>query len=312
MNNCPSAPKEDANKPRYARYYPSKNYEIAQSSLVYRLSELVFGSLLAAYVLGFISFSANILLEPASSFVLWSLPFILTYFFISGTFAYITATLYVRYHAGILTMPTSSVERSRFDLSIALLQAVFFGFSMLFPRFSYIFVSAVLLLAAWRQRKELSYLIVHYTNELLESESQPSPLSVGPERIQKDELGKNIETTIEGSELYGWSPVSIKHYRGIKLLVVLGLILCLLPEITSAASSNIDIILDMSMSLRWTYAIASLILFVMVLRGSLRTMEEGVGYIHKENFKNIDVAYDELERKLSELPNTGNEIEHKS
>lgn len=70
--------------PGTAIQYPSKAYQSACGSYTYRLSELIFGSLLAAYILGFVSFAAN------SGFFQ-----ILQALIISVTFCYLTAAYYV-------------------------------------------------------------------------------------------------------------------------------------------------------------------------------------------------------------------------
>src|SRR5947208_5091663 len=115
----------------------------------------MFGSLLASYVLGFIGFSAPRAADAFKSESLQILyPEVLTYLFISVAFAYITAGLYISYHAGILTMPHLPFSNLRWDFMVALLQAILFGLSMLLPLWLPIWVSCVLFAALARQRRE--------------------------------------------------------------------------------------------------------------------------------------------------------------
>lgn len=139
--------------------YPSEAYSDAINSPVYRLSELMFGSLLAAYVLGFLSFasatadSTNDIIRNWGQFnqtvelILVRAP----YLFISITFAYITAGAYVTYHGGILTMPFMQLEKLSIDFRLALSQAVFFGLSMLYPMLFPSWLGITLLISAYRQ-----------------------------------------------------------------------------------------------------------------------------------------------------------------
>src|SRR6266508_334298 len=84
--------------------YPSASYDAATHAHAYRLSELIFGSLLAAYILGFVSFGTTIVgqigeLKPlAQAFSSVKLLQLLNYLMISGTFYYLTAAYYVTYY----------------------------------------------------------------------------------------------------------------------------------------------------------------------------------------------------------------------
>src|SRR2546421_2366253 len=94
---------------------PSKNYEQVRLSLVYRLSELTLGSLLAAYSLGFVAAIAAHWTELFTEGVGGAMLLITQYASISLTFAYVTTSFYLTYHAGILTMPQLPLERLGFD-----------------------------------------------------------------------------------------------------------------------------------------------------------------------------------------------------
>src|SRR5437868_7048229 len=112
---------------------PSEAYREAISSLVYRLSELMFGSLLAAYSLGFVA-SIGAHGSQLSAAGRWgtglrNLQYIcisITFTCISITFAYLTTSFYLTYHKGILTMPQLPLERLGKDFAIAFFQAVIF------------------------------------------------------------------------------------------------------------------------------------------------------------------------------------------
>lgn len=100
--------------------YPSEAYKLFRDAYTYRVSELIFGSLLASYILGFVSFAAKS-----------NLPQILQSLLISVTFCYLTAAYYVTYHNTILTMPHFYSRGLRFDFFIAITQAILFGLSMI-------------------------------------------------------------------------------------------------------------------------------------------------------------------------------------
>lgn len=135
---------------------PSVAYHQAFESPVYRLSELMFGSLLAAYVLGFIGFAA-VYSTPSSEPITDILQLIVNrapFFFISITFAYVTAGFYVTYHAGILTMHHMPLENLSYDFALALSQALLFGISMLHPLGFPVLLAVALTLAVLRQWQE--------------------------------------------------------------------------------------------------------------------------------------------------------------
>lgn len=133
---------------------PSEAYEQATDSPVYRLSELMFGSLLASYVLGFIGFlAAQIGIRPP--YERWDI-FLMAvkYTSISVAYAYLTASFYLSYIAGILTMHHMPLKRLGYDFILALAQAVLFGYSMLYPRVFPIHLTIILSVAILRQYME--------------------------------------------------------------------------------------------------------------------------------------------------------------
>ena len=106
---------------------------------------------MAAYVLGFInSIQAGPVVVPDGAGILKDLPFL----FISVTFAYATAVLYVNYHAALLTMPTMPLERLQWDFGLALFEAVAFGVSIRYPGLFTGALGLTFLVASWRQSTE--------------------------------------------------------------------------------------------------------------------------------------------------------------
>ena len=174
---------------------PSEAYQQAFASPVYRLSELMFGSLLAAYVLGFIGFAAGYSTPAVSSVageptLIWNLVlFRAPYLFISIAFAYVTAGFYVSYHAGILTMHHMPLENLRFDFALALSQALLFGVSMLHPLLFPALLGFTLILAVLRQRQEHRALV-----ESVAVQRHPFPAGGDP-RMRKSASRDSIRKT---------------------------------------------------------------------------------------------------------------------
>jgi hypothetical protein len=202
---------------------PSESYDQAIDSPVYRLSELMFGNLLAAYVLGFINFIANHSLNPNSNglwdIVLWLLP-IAKYTSISIAFAYITASLYVTYHAGILTMHHMPLARLGFDFLVALAQAILFGFSMFFPRVFPIFLGVILIAAIYRQSREHKRLVQRFRRRY----EKPQPPEGRGDITEKQEFrnfhAMFIKHLVKYPELSGWEPVGSHLKASVALLIV--------------------------------------------------------------------------------------------
>lgn len=195
---------------------PSKNYETAKGTLVYRLSELVFGSLLAAYILGFTTFAAQTITQtnatPLIDFfqstadskwltVLTGLD-VVRFAAISTTYAYLTAAFYFRYHIVILTMPTAAVERSALDFTIAVSQGILFGISMVVPHLHFLCVAIMLGVAIFRQDTEFRELAEEFAEQVRGKivPTTPTPMSSVQIAKSKKKLGdavKNIITTSE-------------------------------------------------------------------------------------------------------------------
>lgn len=208
---------------------PAQSYNEAKGDLVYRLSELMFGSLLAAYVLGFVGFTAY--LNPSSLNLLLVLPQLVTYLFISTTFAYLTAATYLSYHSDILTLPTMPLNRMRYDFIIAVLQGILFGLSMLFPLYFPLFFSIGLWISILRKSIEFMSLN-RVLIEMIQIETiKKGQTSQGIPRYQvkNDKHFKKIATKVirsfsEGSAestVKNWLPVSkgVKFWTGVLTLI---------------------------------------------------------------------------------------------
>lgn len=185
---------------------PSKAYEEAKTSPVYRLSELMFGSLLASYVLGFIGFFATHGPELIKHFTIEELATTLSYLFISFSFAYLTAGFYLSYNAGILTMPTMPLENLRFDFLLALSQAIAFGFSMLFPTSLLFCLGLTWLFALVRQHTEYKRLAAKFQTEYgnrIQDERRADVLAA--EKKARREFARTLDNLLKGySKLSGW------------------------------------------------------------------------------------------------------------
>lgn len=206
---------------------PSVAYQKNLTSYTYRLSELVFGSLLASYILGFFGFGIGLVggtsewayyQELFSSLKLLKLG---NYLIISGTFAYLTAAYYVTYHNSILTMPQIASHKLRTDFGIALLQAVLFGLSMLQPDGFLFFVGISLLRVFWRQWDVFK--------ELSEMFQRAAPQAGGHQIDHKVEQKRTREILLSvnknprySSCLDGWLPVGGGKFTFAVVLILLG------------------------------------------------------------------------------------------
>ncbi|MBV9826812.1 MAG: hypothetical protein JO001_14220 [Alphaproteobacteria bacterium] len=151
----------------------------------YRLSEAVFGSLLASYVLGFVGFVA-VYIQPPKRFVVTSVKdgvfeiaektpelatisqvqwypegvLTLNYLCISAIFSMFTALLYFNYHATNMHL-TSDQRTSAYDFFISVLIGVGFGFSMIVPLSLMFCIALLTVFALWRKSKVLRPVWLH-------------------------------------------------------------------------------------------------------------------------------------------------------
>jgi len=203
----------------YDRTKPSVAYRQSIESPVYRLSESMFGSLLASYVVGFIGLIAAQLAGP-NSIMRILLPSI-QYASISVAFAYLTASLYLSYHGGILTMHLP-LSRLGFDFFLSLAQPFVFGFSMLFPGCFLVLLGLLLLAVSYRQYKGHRELAKSFYRRICERQS-----SIDEETTREDgrddafrEGFANLLKQKKYNALSGWKPVN-------KWVVILSIICCI-------------------------------------------------------------------------------------
>ncbi len=141
--------------PQTENLLPSEAYREATSSLVYRLSELMFGSLLAAYILGFVGAIAAAQGLQLSLHGPLGVGLLATqYICVSIMFTYLTTSFYLTYHVGILTLPKLPFDSIGGDFRIAVFQAVFFGLSLLQPALFPVLLGLNIFISGHRKNKE--------------------------------------------------------------------------------------------------------------------------------------------------------------
>jgi hypothetical protein len=196
-------------------------------------------------------------------------------------------------------MPTAAVERSPIDFTIAVFQALLYGVSMLAPQLHFLSIASILLVAMLRQDREFNDLSSHFTNQILKR--QPL-IAVGPATVSdssqaQKKIKNEVKNIIIKSEMTGWRPVSKTTSRGIIWLIFGGFLALLFPTALSFTQLSISTTLIFAL-----YLCASLILFSLVLRGSLETMREGSRFINdKDALERLDQKYRALEEKLLAL-----------
>jgi hypothetical protein len=191
-------------------HFPSSAYRSACDSYPYRISELIFGSLLAAYILGFVSFGIHS-----------DLIGIFQSLFISGTFCYLTAAYYLTYHNSILTMPHLPSEGLRFDFGIAILQAVLFGFSMIFPNAFFLMVAASISVIFWRQTKAYDQLQKLFKDNTQAKPTHISNLDPFPVKFERSLWAINKQEAFHNC-FKGWLPVGKGNWACALALLVIG------------------------------------------------------------------------------------------
>lgn len=197
---------------------PSETYRVATLSLVYRLSELTFGSLLAAYSLGFVGVVTAHWVE-FSAHGWWGIVLLsVQYASISITFVYLTTSFYLMYHAGILTMPQMPLYRLREDFTLAVVQAVFFGLSMLHPWLFTILRGLNFLLTIHRQNKECEKLTEFLHDKICDPRGH----------INRDKfrvgLKKLLSEDKDFSELSGWRRIGWWIWAWAIIILIMGFV----------------------------------------------------------------------------------------
>jgi hypothetical protein len=115
----------------------------------------MFGSLLAAYCLGFVGAIAAAQGSQYSAHGPLGIALLATqYICVSIMFTYLTTSFYLTYHVGILTVPKLPFASIGRDFRIAVLQAVFFGLSLLQPALFPILLALNIFISGRRKNQE--------------------------------------------------------------------------------------------------------------------------------------------------------------
>lgn len=243
---------------------PSEWYLKAKDTVVYRLSELIFGSLLAAFVLGFVGFS-SLVHNEALGFIHLLIK-TCTYLFISAIYTYFTAGLYLYYHTGILTMPTFAYQdNAPRDFALSLIPAIAFGLSMIDPLFLMASLGGVIIIVLVvhrkEQRKVVIYFNLHYFTEKRKSKDQKQL-----ESLEKEDIIK-INSTIKKNNILGWLPTSGKTVIMTIILFLAGTIIIILNYVLYNFQYflNMKIFIDLGLTVKdILYFLISITLFVFV------------------------------------------------
>jgi len=186
---------------------PSVAYSEACASYSSRISELIFGSLLASYILGFMNFGAQV--KAPFSFI--------ELMIISLTFSCLTAGFYMTYHNSILTMPNVPISDLTTDFLIALLQAVTFGISMIKPSYFAGCLGMLLALVFWRQQAKSRRLGQFFYERLVPASLRDRGATAKAFHTELAILSKRDK------HLEGWGPVNPSYWLGVVVLIIVGL-----------------------------------------------------------------------------------------
>jgi len=210
---------------------PSVAYLQAYKSYPVRISELVFGSLLASYILGFVSVGVA-RLNPTSEE--WSklVCDALVYLTICCSFSFLTAALYSVYHNSILTMPNVPISDLTNDFTIAISQAVSFGISIVWPSSFLICLGLSLLLVFARQDKKFKALAEFFYQKLKPEDEASSQSDESNLRDQQKSKPTKIhamfrEKLKETNLANGWGPVEPGHNKIAITLIGIGIFIVL-------------------------------------------------------------------------------------
>lgn len=158
---------------------PSYNHDTNRQTFAYRLSEGVFGSLLASYVLGFMGFAALYPAPAVEKFPLNSFlktlatanfAMIFQVLMVSVLFSAYTALLYVNYHQSILYL-SQNQRKSYLDFLLAITIGFFFGLSMTFPLSTMLWIG-LLTICVFARRRALISDYAEYVAERIATEAQ--------------------------------------------------------------------------------------------------------------------------------------------
>ncbi len=153
---------------------PRWNYHRNIETLYYRMSELSFGSLLVAYLLGFITFAAALFLPPQQGdYPLLLAQSVTTHNFLlfyqqiltSAIFSCFTALLYISFHQSLVYLSLDLKDAAK-DFILSLSTGLLFGLSMLFPLTIMFCISLLTFLALVRKVAALKHYGEHVCVEV--------------------------------------------------------------------------------------------------------------------------------------------------
>jgi hypothetical protein len=163
----------------------------------------MFGSLLAAYSLGFIGAIAAYGDQLSANGLFGVVLLTVQYACISLAFAFLTTSFYLTYHVGMLTMPQLPFDRLGMDFTIAVIQALFFGFSMLWPALFTVLLGVNILMSIKRKDHEYERLSRRLLDKYCPKHRDNSRRAL---RRFRKELSKHLHSESKG-QLSGWAPV---------------------------------------------------------------------------------------------------------
>lgn len=221
---------------------PSHNYSHNIATFYYRISELMFGSLLASYILGFIAFAAVLHLPPRPdglpnqisdalvdaltlhSFGLWVF---LQNIVISILYSSFTALLYVNFHQSIVYMALDQ-RKASYDFFIATLIGITFGISMVFPQSVIFWLGVLTLLAFIRKITLLKEYGRHVCLDVAKEAGWNMPKGTSPyDAKQREEIVATVKPILQKELLASNSRVakSWGHVGALYMWVAIGVTL---------------------------------------------------------------------------------------
>lgn len=250
---------------------PSFAYLQACQSYPCRISELVFGSLLASYILGFVSVGASRVTAEVDTNV--AVATVLIYLSISVTFSYLTAGFYTTYHKSILTMPNVPLDDLTNDFSLAICQAVFFGISMIWIETYLFFVGLLLIIVFVRQGRKVASLATFFMERV---GTTPDP-ELRPTDTAKKDITAFVDAATKISKenkghLDGWIPVSSKRYIYASIILVIGVVIVYVLHGT-IPSKWTEFYTRWNFDVKWVLAVVYIVVGYFLLNRSQATIK---------------------------------------
>jgi hypothetical protein len=218
---------------------PSTCYRRSKKLFSYRLSELVFGSLMATYVLGFVMFGASVggaagvtldvMYDPLGWFHLkasktikfWTF---IAYLFNFLLFSVLTAVIYFQYHQ-VLLFRAADLRNAYWDFLIALSLGAFFGMAMIAPAYTLSIFGVVLLVIFFKLHKVCVSYQKHLASVFAVSISDPIASDVYDKDLRKTmraalSASPSPELRFFENRFWGWSGAAIGLFVATALLLV--------------------------------------------------------------------------------------------